>query len=52
LTINIVIKKFINKKKFLIKTNQNFKFIPINKKIYFEIDQILKNIKNIKKIIK
>jgi nucleoside-diphosphate-sugar epimerase len=42
----IVLKKFNNKKKFVIYANRNFKFNPIDKKIYQEIDQILKSIKN------
>ena len=45
LTIDIIIKKFSYNKDFSIYTNQNFKFNPINKKIYNEIDQILKLIK-------
>lgn len=50
--IDIVIKKFSYQKKYLIYANRNFKFDPINKKIYVEIDQILKFIKkklNLKK---
>lgn len=47
LKIDTVIKKFRQKKKILIHSNQNFKFSPDNKKIYFEIDQILKNINKI-----
>lgn len=47
LKIDTVIKKFRPKKKILIHSNQNFKFSPDNKKIYFEIDQILKNINKI-----
>jgi len=51
LNINTVIKKFSKKKKITIYRNQNFKFNPDSKKIYFEIDQILTNIKKmIKKI--
>jgi hypothetical protein len=45
LKVDIIIKKFSYKKKFLIYPNQNFKFYPINSKIYHEIDQILKFIK-------
>lgn len=45
LNIDIKIKKFSYNKNFLIYPNQNFKFNPINKKIYDEIDQILKFIK-------
>ena len=45
LTIDIIIKKFSYNKDFSIYTNQNFKFNPIYKKIYNEIDQILKFIK-------
>ena len=48
LTIDIIIKKFSYNKDFSIYTNQNFKFNPINKKIYDEIDQILKLIKKTK----
>ena len=48
LTINIIIKKFSHNKDFSIYTNQNFKFNPINKKIYNEVDQILKLIKKTK----
>lgn len=44
-TINIIIKKFSYKKKFLIYPNKNFKINPINKKINFEIDQILINLR-------
>ena len=45
LTVDILLKKFIYKKKFKIYSNKNFKFNPTNKKIYQEIDQILKFIK-------
>ena len=45
LNIDIIIKKFSHKKNFSIYSNHNFKFNPINKKIYNEIDQILKFIK-------
>jgi len=45
-TINIIVNKFSYKKKFLIYPNKNFKINPINKKINFEIDQILTNIKS------
>ena len=48
LTIDIIIKKFSYNKDFSIYTNQNFKFNPIYKKIYNEIDQILKLIKKTK----
>ena len=48
LTIGIIIKEFSYNKDFSIYTNQNFKFNPINKKIYDEIDQILKLIKKTK----
>ena len=48
LTIDIIIKEFSYNKDFSIYTNQNFKFNPINKKIYDEIDQILKLIKKTK----
>ena len=41
----ILLKKFDNKKKFVIYANRNFKFNPIDKKINQEIDQILKLIK-------
>ena len=47
LNVDIIIKKFSYKKKFSIYPNQNFKFNPINSKIYQEIDQILKFIKKI-----
>ena len=51
LTIDTVIKKFSHKKKIVIYKNKNFKFNHINKQFYFEIEQILKNIKKmIKKI--
>ena len=46
LNINVVVKKFSYQKKFLIHTNPNFKLKPTNKKIFIEIDQILKSIKN------
>ena len=42
LTIDIMIKKFSYNKDFSIYTNHNFKFNPINKIFYNEIDQILK----------
>ena len=45
LTIDVIIKKFSYNKDFSIFTNQNFKFNPLNKKFYNEIDQILKLIK-------
>ena len=45
LNIDIIIKKFSHNKNFSIYSNHNFKFNPINKKIYNEIDQILKFIK-------
>jgi nucleoside-diphosphate-sugar epimerase len=48
LTIDIIIKEFSYNKDFSIYTNQNFKFNPLNKKIYDEIDQILKLIKKTK----
>ena len=47
LKIDTVIKKFRQKKKILIHSNQNFKFYLDNKKINFEIDKILKNINKI-----
>ena len=47
LKIDTVIKKFRQKKKILIHSNKNFKFSQDNKTIYFEIDQILKNINKI-----
>ena len=43
MNISIIIKKFTIKKKFVINSNKNFKFNPTNKKIFFEIDRILKN---------
>ena len=43
--IDIIIKKFSYSKNFSIYSNQNFRFNPINKKIYNEIDQIFKFIK-------
>ncbi len=42
---NIIIKQFNFKKKFLISSNQNFKFYPDDRKINQEIDRILKIIK-------
>ena len=45
LNVNIIIKEFTYNKNYSIYTNQNLKFIPIKKKIYNEIDQILKFIK-------
>jgi nucleoside-diphosphate-sugar epimerase len=48
LTIDVIIKKFSYNKDFSIFTNQNFKFNPLNKKFYNEIDQILKLIKKTK----
>lgn len=47
LKVNIIIKKFVYKKFFLIRSDKNFKFNPVNHKIYYEIDQILKFIKKI-----
>lgn len=47
LSIEIELEKYSYQKKFLIHTNQNFKLKPTNKKIFNEIDQILKSIKNI-----
>lgn len=46
LPIEIVLEKFSYQKKFLIYNNPNFKLKPTNKKIFVEIDQILKSIKN------
>ena len=43
MNISIIIKKFTIKKKFVINSNKDFKFNPTNKKIFFEIDRILKN---------
>ena len=48
LTISIIIKKFSYNKDFSIYSNRDFKFNPINKKFYNEIDQILKLIKKTK----
>ena len=49
LNIKIKIENFKTKKLFKVNTNKEFKFYSTNKKIYFEIDQILKCIKkNIK----
>ena len=48
LNIDIIIKKFSYNKNFSIYSNQNFRFNPINKKFYNEIDQILKLIKKTK----
>ena len=45
LNMDIIIKKFSFNKNFSIYSNQNFRFNPLNKKIYNEIDQILKLIK-------
>ena len=45
LNIRVIIKKFTNEKIFSIHANQNFKINFNRKKIYFEIDQILKNIR-------
>jgi hypothetical protein len=45
LSIGILVKKFDYKKTFILHTNKYFKFNPTNKKIYFEIDRILRNIK-------
>jgi nucleoside-diphosphate-sugar epimerase len=47
LTIDIVIKQFNCQKIFKVYDNHPFKFTSENKKIYFEIDQIIKNIKKI-----
>jgi len=48
LNIDITIKKFSYNKNFSIYSNQNFRFNPINKNFYNEIDQILKLIKKTK----
>ena len=48
LNMDIIIKKFSFNKNFSIYSNQNFRFNPLNKKIYNEIDQILKLIKKTK----
>ncbi len=45
--INVIIEKFSYKKKFNIQSDKNLEFKPTFKKIYMEIDQILKNIKKI-----
>lgn len=45
LSIRILVKNFDYKKTFIVRTNKYFKFNPTNKKIYFEIDRILRNIK-------
>ncbi len=45
ISIDIVLQKISHDKKFYIKSNQNFKFNPVYKKIYLEIDQIIKFIK-------
>ena len=47
LTIDIVIKKFNYQKIFKVYDNHPFKFTSENKKIYFEIDQIIKKYKKI-----
>lgn len=44
-SITVKIKKFKYKKKFLVYSNHNYKFKFIVKKIYDEVDQVLKNIK-------
>ena len=44
LDINIIVKKINTKKKFIIYPNKYLKIYPVNIKIYFEIDQILKKI--------
>lgn len=49
LNISISVKKFVHKKIFKVDTNKYLEFNPINKKIYFEIDRILKNMKKIVK---
>ena len=48
--IKVEIKKYKYKKKFKINQNQNFKFNIDYKKIYFEIDTILKYMKKIIRI--
>jgi len=45
LNVDIMIKKFHYKKIFSIYPNQNFKFKAVDKKIYLEIDQILKTVR-------
>ena len=44
LKVDITIKKFNKKNLFKIYSNQNFKFVPLNKIFLLEIDQILKNL--------
>ena len=44
-SISVKIKKFKYKKKFSVYSNHNYKFKFIVKKIYDEVDQVLKNIK-------
>lgn len=44
-SVRVLVKKFYYKKIFVIQTDKYLKFSPVNKKIYFEIDRVLKNIK-------
>ena len=52
LSINVLIKKLGNKKKYRIYSNKKYQPTTINKQINIEIDQILKNIKKIVKLKK
>ena len=49
--VSILVKKFFYKKIFVVQPSKYLKFNPINKKIYFEIDRILKNIKRRKNLL-
>jgi nucleoside-diphosphate-sugar epimerase len=50
LNVSILVKKFYYKKIFAVQHSKYLKFNPINKKIYFEIDRILQNIKRRKNL--
>ena len=51
LDVSILVKKFYYKKIFSVQHSKYLKFNPINKKIYFEIDRILQNIKRHKNLL-
>jgi hypothetical protein len=48
--VRVLEKKFYYKKIFVVHTSKYLKFYPVNRKIYFEIDRVLQNIKKWEKI--
>ena len=49
--VRVLVKKFYYKKIFVVQTSKYFKFNPVNRKIYFEIDRVLQNIRNSKNLL-